>query len=71
MMSSLTAFNFFYQTKQIDSMLPSVCILIDRSQKTSKYGGNKSDALISTSGADIFVTQNIHTVLRFSTCILH
>ena len=71
MMSSLTAFNFFYQTKQTDSMLPRVCLPIDRSQKTSKYGGNNSDALICTSGADIFVIQNIHKVLRFSTCILH
>ena len=64
MMSSLTEFNFFYQTKQIDSMLPSVCLLIDRSQKTSKYGGNNSDALICSLGADIFVTQNIHTVFQ-------
>ena len=63
-MSSLTEFNFFYQTKQIDSMLPSVCLLIDRSQKTSKYGGNNSDALICTLGADIFVTQNIHRVFQ-------
>ena len=69
--SSLTAFNFFFQTKQTDSMLPRVCLPIDRSQKTSKYGGNNSDALICTSGADIFVIQNIHKVLRFSTCILH
>ena len=70
-MSSLTAFNFFYQTKQTDSMLPRVCLPLDRSQKTSKYGGNNSGVLICTSGADIFVIQNIHKVLRFSTCILH
>ena len=44
-------FYLFYQTKQIDSMLPSVCPLIDSSQKTPKYGGNNSDALICTSGA--------------------
>ena len=62
--SSLTAFNFFYQTKQTDSMLPRVCLPIDRSQKTSKYGGNNSDALICTSGADIFVIQNIHKVFK-------
>ena len=45
----------FYQTKQIDSMLPSVCPPIDSSQKTSKYGGNNSDALICISGAPFFL----------------